>query len=450
MKAAARAALLAIIITLVGPTPGMAKLADVGSWSRAPDMFDEHVGHTATLLQDGRVLVAGGTNLGGDATATCELFDPKTDRWTRGASMNVARAYHSATLLKNGDVLVVGGQSSTSAFPYTVLASAEIYQPAKNRWITVRSAHVARAGHVAVRLRDGRVLIAGRGPFLTGDLILPDAAPVPAEDRAEIYDPKAAEDPYHDPWSPAGSGLLDVDGRAFTPMPDGKVLATGGDGGGFAIASAELFDPTLNVWKSTTWPMGTPRYDHTATLLPDGKVLLVGGYTTQRQPAGGFVYPNGELLTGYGVFDLRGNNMDPGPDGKIPRIEHTATLLRNGLVLIVGSAFVSRADSQLFDPANTENLISTGMPMDRYLHTATLLSDGRVLIAGGFGVGSQKTAWIYSSGPSLPPAPSGSPPIWTAALMLLIMLIAFGLIATSGRVRRWNRNPSDDAEWIEP
>jgi hypothetical protein len=97
------------------------------------------------------VLVAGGTDLGGDATAECELYDPKSNRWIRAANMNFARADHTATLLANGDVLVVGGDTAPTAFPNQTLASAEIYQPSSNRWIKVRSPRVARARHGAVR-----------------------------------------------------------------------------------------------------------------------------------------------------------------------------------------------------------------------------------------------------------------------------------------------------------
>jgi hypothetical protein len=237
-------------------------------------------------------------------------------------------------------------------------------------------------------------------------------------------------------------------------MPDGMVLVTGGSADtGFATTRAELFDPTTNRWQPTTWPMATPRYGHTATLLPDGKVLLVGGYTTQQQQvSGGVIYPVSELLTTSEMFDLRGNTLVRVGYSRITRFEHTATLLRNGTVLVVGSAYASNADSQIFDPKNTEQWASTGLAMDRYLHTATMLADGRVLIAGGYGVGSPTTAWIFSTATGSS-TPSGFPPVVLAlaAGVLVAALIAIGVATSSGRFRPGRRraHAEADSEWID-
>src|SRR5947208_11115006 len=114
-----------------------AKAIDAGSWTRGPDLLDGHVAHTATLLNDGRVLIAGGTRVDGVARASSELFDPRTNRWTRAADMMHARAAHAATLLADGTVLVTGGQTGLSLFDDQVLASAEIYHPASNSWTAV-------------------------------------------------------------------------------------------------------------------------------------------------------------------------------------------------------------------------------------------------------------------------------------------------------------------------
>jgi hypothetical protein len=198
--------------------------------------------------------------------------------------------------------------------------------------------------------------------------------------------------------------------------------------------------------------MATPRYGHTATLLPDGKVLLVGGHTTQQQQvSGGVIYPVSELLTTSEMFDLRGNTGMRVGYSIIPRFEHSATLLSNGTVLVVGSAYASDADSQIFDPKNTEQWASTGLKMDRYLHTATTLADGRILIAGGYGVGSPSTALMFAavSGQS---AQSGKPPILLAAGILLALFTVIGLIATTGRLsrRRAGTIREDDSKWVDP
>jgi len=428
-------------LAAAGTIPGWAKTNN-GTWSKAADMLEEHVGHTATLLADGRVLVAGGTNAGDEAVAACEIFHPKINRWTRAASMRNARAGHSATLLASGEVLVVGGRTGSYDFLDTDFVSAEIYHPSSNRWTPAASPHAAHVNHTAIRLRDNRVLIVGGfSGFVDSTAAASNMA------QAEIYDPG------RDAWSLAGSGLRALDERTATLMPDGSVLTTGGfTGMEFATTDAELFDPRTNGWHPATWPLADARYGHTATLLPDGRVLLVGGYTTQRQTVGGFVYPNNELVLPSEIYDLRGNTLvRVAPFNKTGRFEHTATLLRTGTVLVVGSAYVSNADSQLFDPMNTENWISTGMRMDRYLHTATLLGDGRVLIAGGYGIGSPKTAWIYSPVSVVGQASTPISLLQIGEVLLLFALITVAVAAMTRRLPRWRKNAAEpQREWIDP
>jgi hypothetical protein len=180
-------------------------------------------------------------------------------------------------------------------------------------------------------------------------------------------------------------------------------------------------------------------------------MLLMGGYTTYPQSVGGFVYPAGELLTTSEMFDLRGNTGIRVGYSRISRFEHTATLLRSGTVLVVGSAYTSNADSQILDPKNTEQWVSTGLAMDRYLHTATKLADGRVLIAGGYGVGSPTTAWIFSPMGGMSARSGYPPPVVLAAGVLLAVLIVVAFAITA---RRLLRRPAptireDDSRWID-
>ena len=432
------AALLAGLAA-TGQTPVQATAVGPGAWAPTLDLLEGHVAHTATLLEDGRVLIVGGTNARGVPTAGSEIFDPKANRWTRAASMSTARAAHTATRLSDGSVLVTGGRTGLNSFPIEILATAQIYHPDSNSWTEASPMHVPRSTHSATRLQDGRVLVVGGTTLAPG-------SPLPAAqlEQAEVYDPK------RDSWSFAGTGLPALSAQAATLMPTGSVLVTGGSTEmGFATTGAEVFDPATNRWQPSTWPMATPRYGHTATLLPDGRVLLMGGYSTQPEISGGRGYPNGELLTTSEIFDLRGNiGVRMGYSG-IPRLDHTATLLGTGKVLIVGSAYASNADSQLFDPANTADLVSTGMRMDRYLHTATRLADGRVLIVGGYGVGSPTTAWIFSP---LPGTSSSLANPWTvlAAGVLLAVVITIGLAARYGRLPRRRTIPEDDSTWVDP
>ena len=443
MTALLRRVLIAGVLTglaATGPLPAQAKATDFGAWVPAPNLHGGHVAHTATLLKDGRVLIAGGTDVYGLPRASSELFDPNVNRWARAADMIHPRAGHAATLLSDGSVLVTGGETGLGTFPIESLASAEIYHPTSDSWTSAAAMHVPRRMHSSIRLRDGRMLVVGGTNLASG-------SPLPAveQEQAELYDRHSGS------WTFAGTGLPPLSGQAATLMPDGKVLVTGGSTDtGFATTGADLFDPATNRWRPTTWPMATPRYGHTATLLPDGKVVLMGGYTTKPQSAGGFVYPSSELLTTSEIFDLRGNTWVAVGYSTIPRFEHSATLLRNGTVLVVGSAYASNADSQIFDPKNTERWGSTGLRMDRYLHTATMLADGRVLVAGGWGVGSPTTAWIFSAVPGIS-APSGNPPILLTVGVLLVVLIIVSLAASSGRLPRRRRGASraPDSEWID-
>jgi Kelch motif protein/galactose oxidase-like protein len=445
MKVACRHLLVAALLTglaATGTIPVQAKAAGPGGWSSAPDLLEGHVAHTATLLEDGRVLIVGGTNARGVPTAGSEIFDPKANRWIRAASMRTARAAHTATLLSDGSVLVTGGRTGLNSFAIETLATAQIYHPNSNSWTEASSMQVPRRLHSATRLHDGRVLVVGGTTLAPG-------SPLPAAqlEQAEVYDPR------RDSWSFADTGLPALSSQAATLMPNGMVLVTGGSTDmGFATTDAEVFDPATNRWQPSTWPMATPRYGHTASLLPDGRVVLVGGYSTQPEVSGGRGYPNGELLTTSEIFDLRGNiGVRMGYSG-IPRLDHTATLLGTGKVLIVGSAYASNADSQLFDPANTTDLVSTGLRMDRYLHTATLLGDGRVLIAGGYGVGSATTAWIYSPVSAASAGSTSIPLLQVGAALFVVVMVGIGLALSTRHLRRRRAGAVGelDSEWINP
>ncbi|TMC41227.1 MAG: hypothetical protein E6J25_09715, partial [Chloroflexi bacterium] len=137
MKVACRRVLVAGLLTAlatVSPMPAQAKATDSGAWAPALDLLEGHVAHTATLLEDGRVLIVGGTNARGVPIAGSEIFDPKANRWIRAASMSTARAAHTATRLSDGSVLVMGGRTGLNSFPIEILATAQIYHPDSNSW----------------------------------------------------------------------------------------------------------------------------------------------------------------------------------------------------------------------------------------------------------------------------------------------------------------------------
>src|SRR5256714_3368631 len=132
-----------------------------GTWSTTGSLAVPRSNHTATLLSNGKILVAGGSDLHGNR-ATAELYDPATEIWTTTGSLSKARYLHTATLLPNGKVLVAGGSiSSSSSTPSQSLASAELYDPTTGTWTNTGTLSSARTGHAATLLPNGEVLVAG-------------------------------------------------------------------------------------------------------------------------------------------------------------------------------------------------------------------------------------------------------------------------------------------------
>ncbi|GEM_PF-1628499 len=235
-----------------------------GAWTLVDSMDTARAEHTATLLPDGRVLVTGGFNSAGAATASAEIYNPSTRLWTPARNMITARTWHRATLLANGRVLVTGGFSTAQN---ATLQSAEIYNPATDTWTSARQPNFRRDSHTATLLASGQVLLAG-GRSALGGL----GAPLTS---AELYNP------VNDSWTTTDH----LNGARFshtaTLLPSGKVLLAGGLAGNDAIstnylASAQIYDPATGGWR-TTDNLDAPRSGHTLTLLPDGRVLAIGG-----------------------------------------------------------------------------------------------------------------------------------------------------------------------------
>ncbi len=327
--------------------------------------------HTATLLPNGMVLVAGGSDGSGAVSASAELYDPALGTWTATGSLNTARYLHTATLLPNGMVLVAGGFASGS------IISAELYDPALGTWSATGSLNTARYSHTATLLPNGMVLVAGGIDSISGNSA-----------SAELYDPALGT------WTATGSLDTGRDAHTATLLPNGMVLVAGGFASG-SIISAELYDPALGTW-TATGSLNTARYSHTATLLPNGMVLVAGG------PDGsGTVSASAELYDpALGTWTATGSL-------NTARFVHTATLLPNGMVLVAGgflSGAVASASAELYDPALGSWSATGGLNTARYRHTATLLPNGMVLVAGGIesgGVVSASAELYASASPSI-------------------------------------------------
>jgi hypothetical protein len=328
--------------------------------------------YTATLLSDGRVLIAGGwdcTDAGGTCNelASAELYDPATGEFGATGSMVRPRSGHTATLLPDGRVLMAGGESGNTLF-----SSAELYDPKTGTFTLTGSMTNNPAGQTATLLPDGRVLMAGgeSGPVEDFTTVA----------TAEMYDPKTGR------FGPTGSMTTPRVQATATLLNDGRVLVVGGDqdrqsDGRYthlSLAGAELYDPATGKF-SQTGSMFNVTQGHTATLLADGRVLIDGGVNV----AGGIVLP----VLSVELYDPVSGKFIYGGERKAARYDATATLLADGRVLIAGGRGDQEtvlSSAEFYDPTTSEFTPAPSLTAPRYGATSILLPDGGVLIAGGW------------------------------------------------------------------
>ncbi len=346
--------------------------SDTGTLRLTGLMLTARATHTATLLPDGSVLIAGGFANGDDSYSDrAERYQPATGKFVETGKMSIRRCCHTATRLLDGRALIAGG------FNGDYLSNAEIYDPASGLFTPTDALTTPRMDHTAVLLDDGKVLLVGG--VGTGWTFL---------DSAEIYDPATGS------FTPTGGMSVPRESHTLTKLLDGGVLVTGGHQGRHATlqiyASAEIYDPATGAF-TPTGSMSVRRHKHDAVRLPDGGVLVTGG-SDEQDDLGAY--------TSAEVYDPVRASFRPVGAMPVIRYKHigTSLLLHNGKILIAGGA----RNAVVYDPVgNLFSLVPGDLgtaALSRLFSTATLLDDGSVLIAGGYGLGQPVSAstWIYT------------------------------------------------------
>ena len=346
-----------------------------GTWSGTGDLNTGRFNHTATLLKNGKVLVVGGSGAYSTVRSSCELYDPITGTWTETSqSLSTGRWYHTATLLTNGNVLVAGGQSLESG----IISSCELYNTSADSWTITDSLTYARVNHTATLLPSGSVLVAG------GFAGSNDNSPLSS---AELYSGST--------WTDTGSMPGSRGRHTATLRNNGYVLVAGGKNASSTIMSCYSYNSSSGIWAILfSGGLNIARHGHTATLLPNGNVLITGGSDN-----------NGDSVSSSESFN--GSSWSLAGDLTTARTGHTATMLSTGNVLITAGWFsddvtsFTVASSELYDMSEDGNWATVAGTMTTYRrnHTATLRPDGSVIIAGGDNLsGTLITTNIYASG----------------------------------------------------
>lgn len=352
-------------ITSSGPLSVVSK---VWTPTGQPNIF--HAANPAVVLPNGNVLVAGTSNCNANAPMSSELYDYVSGTWTLTGSMVRLSCPQSLTLLNNGTVLAIGPDTTSSVGALV----AEIYDPASGTWSTTGSPIEAQLGAPATLLQNGNVLLAAglSNGSRTGDM--------------EIYDSTAGT------WAVTGSMSVARTEHTATLLADGRVLLSGGVANTGITNTAEIYDPSTGL-SSPTGSMSESRSSHTSTLLQSGLVFVAGGIDSGV--VGGVGSPGSEFaLSGTEIYDPVAGTWSSTENMTTSRIAHTATLMPDGQVLLTGGFEYEsysqgyfyttgpQSSAELFNPATGLSTATGSMADARATHDALLLPNGSVLVVG--------------------------------------------------------------------
>lgn len=333
------------------------------TWTVTTESPTQRADHTATLLGNGKVLIAGG------GASWTELYEPASASWSDTSNYPRTALYQTANLLANGKVLLAAGSGASPA-----VNTADLYDPTTNTWSNTGDLTQPRYWHSSVRLANGKILVMGgksdASTFLTS---------------TEIYDPATGT------WSTTGNMLTP---RALFPavlLASGKVLVAGGYTTGpnntVKTANAELYDPATGSW-AAAGPLGDVRAEGLMQRLNDGRILLAGG----KDP--------GNCTNRVELYNPASNTWSPGPSMHYARGGHfTLTLMPDGQALAVGGVAPSGYwnSTELYDPLQNAWKYAGRLAVDHVSHAAVLLPNGQLLVVGGYG-----TYLVELYGPAMP------------------------------------------------
>ena len=326
----------AILQLLLSTGAAAAVAQSLGSFSQTGQLTTVRTDHTATLLPNGKVLIAGGwaALAGWPVWSSAELYDPSVHGFTVTGTMAVPRFGHRATLLPDGRVLITGGYPTYYISPNLNLASAELYDPSTGNFSPAGNMTMARAYHTAILLNTGKVLIGG-GEGNGADGYFTNLS------SAELYDPATGS------FTATGNMVEARPNPVATLLPSGKVLIgkTGvGPDGLIDLASAELYDPAAGTFTLTGWLPYANENRLTGTLLPDGSVL--GNFWDYASDDG--------FSDNTAIYHASTGTFEPGAKMTTQRGFSTSTLLPDGRVLIEGEGdnepYGLGGSAELYDP----------------------------------------------------------------------------------------------------